>query len=249
VECVVLAGGLGTRLHPATEAVPKCLVEVAGRPFAHWQLEWLAAQRVRHVVFSIGHLGAMVRAEIGDGTRWGLEVTYVDEGDELLGTGGALRRAVEHGGLGPDFFVLYGDSYLSLDLAAVAHAFHARNTGALMTVFHNRARWEESNVVFEDGMVTLYQKGLAHPPAAMQYVDYGLCVLRGAVVLETVPPGRSDLADALSLLSRAGRLAGFEASERFYEIGTPTGLADLEAHLAASADGAPRGDQGTSHWP
>jgi hypothetical protein len=83
----------------------------------------------------------------------------------------------------------------------------------------------------------------------MQYVDYGLCAVRGAVVLETVPPGRSDLADALTELSRAGRLAGFEATERFYEIGTPTGLADLEAHLTASGEGAPRGDQGTSHWP
>jgi len=245
----VLAGGLGTRLYPATEAVPKCLVEVAGHPFAHWQLEWLAAQGVGHVVFSIGHLGAMVRDEIGDGSRWGVEVTYVDEGDELLGTGGALRRAVEGRGLGPDFFVLYGDSYLSVDLAAVADAFRRAETGALMTVFHNRGRWEESNVVFEHGMVTLYRKGLVDPPPAMQYVDYGLCALRGAVVLETVAPGRSDLAEALSVLSRAGRLAGFEATERFYEIGTPTGLADLEAHLAASADGAPRGGHGTSHSP
>ncbi len=88
MQCLILAGGLGTRLYPATRTIPKCLIEVAGRPFAHWQLEWLAAQEIRSVVFSIGHLGDMVRAEIGDGTAWGVEVTYVDEGEQRSAPGG-----------------------------------------------------------------------------------------------------------------------------------------------------------------
>jgi hypothetical protein len=87
-------------------------------------------------------------------------------------------------------------------------------------------------------MVTRYEKGLAHPPSEMQFVDYGLSVLRDAVVLETVAAPPSDMADALNMLSTAGRLAGFEATERFFEIGTPTGLADLERHLRGSADEA-----------
>ncbi len=225
-------------MYPATRDVPKCLIDVAGRPFAHWQLDWLSAQGVGRVVYSIGHLGDMIRDEIGDGSRFGLEVAYVDEGDELLGTGGALRLAVERGAVGHDFFVLYGDSYLSVDLAAVYGAFRARGADALMTVYRNEGRWEPSNAVFAAGMVTRYQKGLAHPPSEMQFVDYGLSVLRDAVVLETVAAPPSDMADALSMLSKAGRLAGFEATERFFEIGTPTGLADLERHLRGSADEA-----------
>jgi NDP-sugar pyrophosphorylase family protein len=229
-------------MYPATKTVPKNLVEVAGRPFAHWQLEWLASQGVDRVVFSIGHLGDMIRTELGDGSRWGLTVTYVDEGEELLGTGGALRLAVERGAVGDEFFVLYGDSYLSIDLRAVNEAFHARGAEALMTVYRNRGRFEESNAVFADGMITRYQKGLADPPPEMQFVDYGLSVVRGDVVLEVVPVEvPNDMADAFAALSRAGRLAGFEATERFFEIGTPAGLADLEAHLTRSANEADHG--------
>jgi NDP-sugar pyrophosphorylase family protein len=239
MECLILAGGLGTRLYPATKTVPKSLIEVAGRPFAHWQLEWLASQGVGRVVYSIGHLGEMIRAEIGDGSRWGLDVAYVDEGETLLGTGGAVRLAVERGALAPDFFVLYGDSYLSIDLSEVDAAFAASGRDALMTVYRNQGRWETSNAVFEGGMVTRYEKGLDPPPPEMQFVDYGLSALHRAVVVDAIAPGvASDLADVFGALSRTGRLAGFEATHRFYEVGTPSGLADLERHLQASADEA-----------
>ncbi len=240
MQCLILAGGLGTRMYPATRAIPKSLIEVAGRPFAHWQLEWLASQGVRRVVYSIGHLGTMIRAEVGDGSRWGLEVAYVDEGEGLVGTGGAVRLAVERGALEEDFLVLYGDSYLSVDLGAVEAAFRARGCDALMTVYRNRGRWEVSNAVFVDGMVTRYDKGLAPVPPEMEYVDYGLSALRGVVVLETVPSGvRSDIAAAFATLSGAGRLAGFEATERFFEIGTPSGFARPRAapdHLSGRVE-------------
>ena len=235
MQCLILAGGLGTRLYPATHSVPKCLIEVAGRPFAAWQLDWLAGQGVRRVVYSVGHLGAMVPAALGDGSAWDLELTYVDEGEDRLGTGGAVRLAVEQGSVEDAFFVLYGDSFLSIDLGDVERDFIRRHPDALMTVFRNQGRFDASNAVLAGGMVTRYEKGLSPPPPDMEYVDYGLSVLRRAVVLETVPGGPSDLADALGVLSRAGRLAGYEATERFYEIGSPAGLAALEARLAGSA--------------
>ena len=162
-------------MYPTTRSLPKCLIEVAGRPFAHWQLEWLAGQGVGRVVFSIGHLGEMVRAEVGDGSRFGVDVTYVDEGDRPAGTGGALRLAVEGGAMAEAFFVLYGDSYLSLDLGAVEASFTSRHCDALMTVYRNEGRWEAGNAVFRDGMVTRYEKGVTPTPPDMQFVDYGLC--------------------------------------------------------------------------
>jgi len=236
VRCLILAGGLGTRLQAVTKTVPKCLVPVAGRPFAHWQLRWLAAEGVTDVVYSIGHLGAMVREEVGDGRRFGLTVRYVEDGPERRGTAGAVRLAVEAGVLGEDFFVLYGDSMLSVSLAAVDAAFRRAGAPALMTVFRNRGRWEHPNAIYAGGMVTRYEKGLAHPPPAMEYVDYGLSVLSAAVVGELVAPGQpADLAEMFQALAAAGRLAGFEATERFYEIGSPSGLAELEAHLADTA--------------
>jgi len=241
VRCLVLAGGLGTRLDPVTRTVPKCLIPVAGRPFAHWQLEWLASQEVTDVVYSIGHLGDQVRAAVGDGTRFGVSVRYVEDGPRRRGTAGAVRLAVDEGALGEQFFVLYGDSWLSISLPAVARAYDAAGRPALMTVFRNRGRWEHPNAVFAGGMVTWYEKGLADPPPAMEYVDYGLSVLDAAVVRELVPAGRAaDLAEVFTPLSRAGRLAGFEATERFYEIGSPDGLAEVEALLGRSAQQAHR---------
>src|SRR5271163_370338 len=111
----ILAGGLATRMRPVTERIPKSMIEVAGRPFIEHQLELLQAENVKNVVLCVGHLGEMIQAHIGDGKRFGLSVSYSFDGERLLGTGGALRRALPL--LGHDFFVLYGDSYLDISYA------------------------------------------------------------------------------------------------------------------------------------
>jgi MurNAc alpha-1-phosphate uridylyltransferase len=233
LQCVILAGGLGTRMHPHTSVLPKCLLPVAGRPFADWQLEWLASEGVTRVVYCIGHLGDYVRAHVGDGSAWALHVTYVDEGPSLLGTAGALRLALDSDVLDEEFFVIYGDSYLSVSLSAVATAFRSSGCPALMTVFRNEGNWEESNVVFDRDRVLRYQKHPGEPPLGMDYVDYGLSVLRADLVADTVVTGTPvDLAGVFERLSLEGRLAGYEVKERFYEIGSPDGLRALETHLA-----------------
>jgi NDP-sugar pyrophosphorylase family protein len=237
MQCVVLAGGLGRRMRPATERLPKCLLTVAGRPFVDWQLAWLAAEQVDRVTFSLGYRGDLVRRHVGDGQRFGLEVNYVDEGDHLLGTAGALRLSADQGMLAPTFFALYGDSYLPVHLRAVEAGYAARNLPVLMTVYRDPRGLERPNAVFEDGLVTRYEKGLAHPPAEMRFVDYGLSIWRRQVIETMVPSGAvADMATLFSVLSRSGQLAGYEANERFYEIGSPDGLRDLEARLLTGGD-------------
>ena len=220
-----------------TGSRPKVLVPVRGTPFAHHQLTWLARQGVTSVVYCIGHLGGAVRRYVGEGEAWGVSVGYVDEGRELRGTGGALRLALDQGALPPEFFVMYGDSYLPIALAPVADSFAASPMPALMTVYRNEGRWGDSNVRFDGRRVELYQKGHPEPSAAgLDYVDYGLSLLRRDVV-EEVPRGRfTDLADVFHRLSREGRLAGLEVHQRFYEVGSPAGLRDLEAYLARTPE-------------
>jgi NDP-sugar pyrophosphorylase family protein len=238
LPCAILAGGRGTRLRPLTDAVPKCLVDVAGRPFLDWQLRLLASHGVREVVLCVGHLGDQVRAYAGDGRRWGLTVRVVDEGPDLRGTAGALRHACDEGALGAEFFVLYGDSYLPAPMRAVEAAWRAASPPALMTVTRNDGRWDRSNVVYVAGRVVLYDKRPdARRRAEMRWIDYGLSVLRAAVVLDRVPSGaRADLGDLMGALSREGGLAGLEVAGRFYEVGSRAGLRDLEALLSASAE-------------
>ena len=233
IPCVILAGGLGTRIRSVSGPLPKALVPVAGQPVAGHQLGWLAGEGVRSVVLCIGHGGDQLRAYVGDGSRWGLSVAYVDEGTDLRGTAGALRLALDRGALPERFLVLYGDSYLPVELAPVVDAFERSPLPALMTVFRNEGRWEHSNVRYEDGRVALYQKLHPDPHAAgLRHVDYGLSALRREVVAELVEPGAAaDLAAVFHRLSLDGRLAGHEVRERFFEVGSPAGLRDLEDHL------------------
>ncbi len=234
MQCVILAGGFGRRMLPHTQRLPKCLLAVAGRPFVDWQLTWLAAQGVERAIMSIGYRGDLVRQHLGSGSRFGLEVCYVDEGDVPLGTGGALRLTIDQGVVGPNFLVLYGDSYLTASLGEVETAYTISHAPVLMTVYRDRDRLEHPNAVFDGTMVTRYEKGVEDPPEEMRYVDYGLSVWDRQVVESMVPEGAvMDMADLFGVLSESGQLAGLEMAERFYEIGSPRGLKDLELHLRA----------------
>jgi NDP-sugar pyrophosphorylase family protein len=220
-------------MEPYTSTVPKCLLPIVGRPFADWQLAWLASEGVDRVVYCIGHLGHLVREYVGNGSAWGLKASFVDEGTELLGTAGALRLAADRAVLDESFFVLYGDSYLSVNLTSVEEAFRSSERPALMTVFRNAGAWEQSNVIFDGGMVRRYQKQSTDLLPEMVYVDYGLSVFDVGVIHEMVTPRVPvDLAVIFERLSVEGHLAGYEASERFYEIGSAEGLRSLEEYLA-----------------
>jgi NDP-sugar pyrophosphorylase family protein len=229
VPVAVLAGGLATRLRPITSKIPKALVEVAGQPFIDHQLRLLRANGVHRVILCLGHLGEMVQEHIGDGSAFGVEAAYSFDGERLLGTGGALKRAAAL--LGPVFWVLYGDSYLEIDYRAILTVFARSDTLGLMTVMHNQDRWDRSNVIFRDGRLLWYSKRAPSPE--MTHIDYGALLLRREV-LDRVPADQPhDLADLLSDLSGEGQLAGYEVYSRFYEIGSPPGLAETQSYLQA----------------
>src|SRR5262245_27496762 len=153
--------------------LPKALVPVLGEPFAFHQLRLLASQGVSEVVYVVGHRGEQLRDAVGDGGAFGLELSYVDEGDELHGTGGALRVALDQGALPTVFGLLYGDSYLPVELAPVWDAFTAAGRPALRTVHRNADRWDRSNAVLEGGLVVLYDKRSESHEERMEWIDYG----------------------------------------------------------------------------
>jgi NDP-sugar pyrophosphorylase family protein len=222
----ILAGGLATRLGDHARSVPKALVEVAGAPFAFHQLRLLASHGAREIVYCVGHLGDQIEAAVGDGARFGLVVRYAHDGPGPRGTLGALRGAA--GLLGEEFLVLYGDTYLRIDYGAVAAARRDRPWPALMTVLRNAGRWDRSNTAFDGERVLRHDKRA--PSADLQWIDYGLGAWTAAA-LEGADPAQTDLSEAYGDLAAAGRLGGFEATERFYEIGTPAALAETGAFL------------------
>ncbi|MBV9083262.1 MAG: nucleotidyltransferase family protein [Acidobacteriaceae bacterium] len=224
----ILAGGLATRLRPVTERVPKVLLEVGGRPFLEHQLEYLRKQGIRDVVVCIGYLGESICDRFGDGSRYGLRIQYSADGPGLLGTGGAVIRALPL--LGDAFFVLYGDSYLSIDYADVADTFFRSGRRGLMTVFRNSNKWDTSNVEFSDGLIKKYDK--KRLTSDMHYIDYGLSMYRASVFSNYPANTVLDLSEAIADLAASGELAGYEAKSRFYEIGSPAGLQELDNLLS-----------------
>jgi NDP-sugar pyrophosphorylase family protein len=219
----ILAGGLATRLRPITELIPKALVDIQGEPFVNHQLRLLSAHGVRRAVLCVQYRGELIQEAVGDGSQFGMQVDYSFDGSNLLGTAGAIKKALSL--LGDAFFVLYGDSYLPCDYEKIQSAFQESRRLALMTVFKNEGQWDKSNVEFSDGFIVSYDKKRKTP--GMRHIDYGLGVF-SAGAFGKVPESQAyDLALLYRNLLHAGNLAAFEVAERFYEIGSFAGLEEL----------------------
>jgi N-acetyl-alpha-D-muramate 1-phosphate uridylyltransferase len=232
MQAFILAGGLATRMRPRTLTIAKAMLEVAGRPFIDWQLEKLRACGIDDIVLCVAHLGEQIEAHVGTGEQFGVQVRYSDEGKTLLGTAGALRVALPM--MEAAFLVTYGDSYLPFDYAEPLRVLQAHDdSDGVMSVFPNGGRWDSSNVVIDETRtrVVRYEKGKDDP--AFDHIDYGALALRRSV-LESLPLGqRAGLEGIQEALAREVRMRAVVAKERFYEIGSPEGLAALDARLGS----------------
>lgn len=227
----ILAGGMATRLRPLTEMTPKALLDINGEPFIAAQLRLLHARGIERVVLCVGYRGEQLIEAVGDGGRFGVQVTYSCDGPTLLGTAGAIKRALPQ--LAGAFFVLYGDSYLECDYGAVQATFLASGKAGLMTVYRNEQRWDTSNVEYVQGRILAYDKRQRTP--RMQHIDYGLGLFR-RTAFEAVPDDSpSDLALVYRDLLQHNQLAAFEVTQRFYEIGSPSGLEETRRYLASKS--------------
>ena len=228
MQAVVLAGGLATRMRPQTLTVPKSMLPVAGRPFVDWQLERLARAGLRDVVMCVAHLGEQIRAHVGDGASLGVRVAWSEEGPKLLGTAGALRAALPL--LQESFLVTYGDSYLPFDYAEPLRVLQAqRDCDGVMAVFKNEGRWDTSNVVTDGTWVLRYEKNTGD--SVFDHIDYGATALRRDVIAALAPGQASGLDAVQRDLAARKRLRASLAHERFFEIGSPEGLAELDRYL------------------
>jgi MurNAc alpha-1-phosphate uridylyltransferase len=209
MQAVILAGGLGTRLHPITHTIPKSLVEIAGEPFISHQLRLLKKQGVEDVVICTGYLNYMIMDFVRYGQKWGLYITYSHDGGELLGTGGAIKKALPF--LENNFFVLYGDSYLDYDLSVIEQAYIDK--------------WDKSNIVYNNGIIERFDTG-----DNVEYIDWGLGVLSKEVFTK-YPHKQLSLSTVYNDLLNINQLAAFEVNNRFYEIGSMCGILDTEQYI------------------
>ncbi|MBN2097993.1 MAG: NTP transferase domain-containing protein [Dehalococcoidia bacterium] len=232
MQVAILAGGLATRLGKLTQNVPKSLLMVKKKPFLQYQLERLREHGIADVVLCTGHLGHQIQDHFGDGSRFGVNLVYSHE-EKPLGTAGALRLAKDK--LQDPFFTIYGDSYLSLDFAAILQYFDSRDRLALMTVYRNADLYDRSNTVVRGQLVEKYSK--REKTQGMVYIDYG-ANLFSRQALELVPEGQFySLEDLFIQLIEMKELLAYEVKERFYEIGSLEGLTEFREHMEKAEGG------------
>lgn len=233
MRAVVLVGGEGTRLRPLTSTVPKPVITLVDRPFMAYMLEWLAGHGVDEVVLACGFLPTKLREALGDGSRYGLHLTYVEE-PEPRGTGGAVRFADEQleGGLGERFLVLNGDVLTDFDLSAqIARHEAVGATGTLALVPVEDPTAYGLVRLHDDGAVA----GFLEKPKAEE-IDTNL-ISAGAYVLERrvldlIPAGRnvSIEREVWPALVAAGLHGHAHDGAYWLDIGTP------DRYLQGSAD-------------
>lgn len=223
----ILCGGLASRLYPITKTIPKALIKVSGQPFIYHQLTYLRQQGIKKVILCIGNLGKILKSYIGDGSRFGLKILYSSDESKLLGTGGAIKKALSI--LGNKFFILYGDTFLPVNFNSVEKAYLLSNKLCLLTVIKNDNKWDRSNVLFKNSRLIEYNK--QSPSNKMRYIDYGLSVVSASIFDSYSNNSFFDLSSVYESLSTKKQIEGFKVYKRFYEIGTPNSIKETEKYL------------------
>jgi NDP-sugar pyrophosphorylase family protein len=230
MQAVILAGGLGTRLLPLTEVIPKPMVQVGGVPYLRHQLQLLASQDIRDIVLLTGYLGEQIEDYFADGASMGLRISYSRE-QSPLGTGGALRQAREM--LQDSFLLIYGDSYLPIRYADALERLDSSGAEGVVVVYDNRLADTsvKNNIELDDsGYVSRYEKDSSD---RLSFVEAGVLAFRRSII-DWLPEGIVSLEkEVFPRLIAARKLAALVTAERFYDIGTPDRLVAIEALFSA----------------
>jgi MurNAc alpha-1-phosphate uridylyltransferase len=234
-QAVILAGGLGTRMRPITETIPKPMIAVAGKPFLEWQLALLRSGGIANALLLVAYLGEQIEEYFGNGEKTGGCVEYSYE-PSPLGTGGALKNAEAklH-----DWFVLVnGDTYLAIDYQRLMRDFVDADSRAMIVAYEKPAMATAAvpasglpgNLgVSSNGKVTAYRK---RESEGLNHIDAGVIVLKKEVLLNLPTEQKCSLEEEIypQLIAR-GEMRAWVTTEPFYDMGSPAGLAALEAKL------------------
>ncbi len=228
---MILAGGLGTRLRPLTENIPKPMVQVAGKPFLDYELRFLLKNGFQKFLICAGYKSKVIEDYFHGGDALKISISYSKEPDQLLGAAGALKNATSL--LEPEFMVTYGDSFLRMDYAQFIDDFHSLGKLGTMAVLENHNQFGKSDLKVQNGLVTKYDKSGTDPE--LTWINFGATLLQ-KIALEYIPEGRAvGEEEFYGKLIKRNELAAFPTFDRFYEIGTVSGLREFQKFLLENA--------------
>lgn len=218
MQATILAGGLGTRLKPITQRIPKVMLSINGKPFLLYLLEHLRRQGITEIILCIGYLGEQVRNFLQDGESFGLKIRYSQEEEKLLGTGGALRQAQNL--LDEYFLVINGDTYLPINYGDLEKSFLRCGKKALAVVYDNNEKTGVKNNVELDKELMIIRHDKERDDSGLKYVDAGVLVLKREALNFIGEECPISLEKGLyPTLIQQNELKAYITEQRFYDIG------------------------------
>ena len=221
-EAIILSGGKGTRVKKYTKKIPKCLIEINGKPFLYYQLKYLKKNNIKDVIVSVGYQGGKIKSYLKKNIDF-INTKIVNDGKRPLGTGGATIKSLRS--LKKNFFIIYGDSYLNFNLRKLVK----KNNLATMAIFRNNNKYDNSNIELQKLKKILYFRKI--PKKRLFYIDYGASYVSKRIFKGIKKNAKLDLAVLFEKISQKNMLKGFEVKKRFYEIGSYNGIRDIKKYL------------------
>lgn len=228
---VLLAGGMATRLYPVTLKIPKSLIDINGKPYIRHQIDLIKSKGIKNIVLCLGNLSGPIEEYLGNGSSDSINIQYSYDGETLLGTGGAIRKALPF--LSDPFMVMYGDSYLNIEYIDIMDYFNNFSKLGLMVVLKNENKWDKSNIIFKEGKIVKYDKV---DDVEFDYIDYGFSILRKNALTPYLNKDKFDLKDIFKDLISKDEMLGYEVYNRFYEIGSFQGIEETKNYLLKQKD-------------
>ncbi len=224
-QAVILAGGLGTRLRPITDTIPKPMVPIQGKPFLEHQIAMLREQGVDRILLLLGYLPEVVQNYFRDGRDFGVKIEYSVSGAETLTS---RRVQIAQDRIDPCFLLLYCDNYWPMNLDRMWQEFVAADVPAMITVYRNQDNYTGHSVlVGEDNFVKICDRSRQAP--GLQGVEIGYSILTREV-LDLLPEQEALIEEALyPPLAKQHRLLAHVSNHRYYSVGALHRLPRTEA--------------------
>lgn len=224
---VILAGGLATRIRPITNNKAKALIEINRKPFIYWQLKYYIKQGVKNFIFLLGYKGDQIEEYIKNNNCFNVNVSFYHDGNQLCGTGGSILQSINK--LPENFFILYGDTLLQIDLDDMYNFYNTNSHQTVMSIFKNKSMYDKSNVQKLSNNIITYNK--EDRQNDMSYIDYGISIVNKEVFISNTDKTLTDLSSFYKTISSKNKLLGYEVFERFYEIGSFEGIKQTQSFV------------------
>ncbi len=217
-QALILCGGLGTRLRPITNEIPKCMVEINKLPFLDYLISSLSIQGIKDLIFCCGYKREFIMNYFRDGAEHDVNIQYSIE-ETPLGTAGAIRNASSL--LEKEFFILNGDTFINYPLKQLSDNFKICHKVGIMLIYDNHChKVAPNNVLLDDTQILSY---MTYEASYLNGVDTGVGIW-SKDLLDYIPEGNVSLVDTYYKLVRERQLSGLMTEKRYYDIGTPERL-------------------------